>query len=125
MPVLHYQELLVWQRAVDLVVSVYRMTRMWPSEEQFGLTNQVRRASVSIPSNIAEGQGRATTREFLQYLAIARGSLQEVETQLVVAQRLEFSDATTFTSVFEQTAEVGRLLQGLMRRLRSPLTTDH
>ncbi len=85
-----YQELFVWQRAMDLVVRVYEVTESFPHKEQFGLTNQLRRAAVSIPSNIAEGQGRQTTRDFLTYLSIARGSLQEVETQILIATRLDY-----------------------------------
>lgn len=88
MTVRHYSDLIVWQKAMDLVVHVYEVTESFPQREVFGLTNQVRRAAVSIPSNIAEGQGRGTTKDFLHFLAIARGSLQEVETQLLLAYRL-------------------------------------
>ena len=88
MTVHHYSDLIVWQKAMDLVVHVYEVTESFPQREVFGLTNQVRRAAVSIPSNIAEGQGRGTTKDFLHFLAIARGSLQEVETQLLLAYRL-------------------------------------
>ena len=84
----NYQELIVWQKAMDLVIAVYQQTREFPREELYGLTNQLRRASVSIPSNIAEGQGRNTTGDFRQFLSIAYGSLQEVETQLLIAGRL-------------------------------------
>lgn len=118
MPVLNYRELHAWQRAMDLVESVYRMTSNWPDEERFGLISQVRRASVSVPANIAEGQGRTTTGEFLNHLSIAHGSLREVETHLLIAQRLRFCDIVACEPVMGQTAEVGRLLQGLMRSLR-------
>jgi len=84
----NYQELIVWQKAMDLVIAVYQQTREFPREELYGLTNQLRRASVSIPSNIAEGQGRNTTGDFRQFLSIAYGSLQEVETQLLISGRL-------------------------------------
>lgn len=113
-----YRDLFVWQRAMDLVESVYRLTRDWPNAEQFGLTSQVRRAAISIPSNIAEGQGRTGPREMLHYCSIAHGSLCEVETQLMIALRLAYGDVVAFNPVMEQAAEVGRLLQGLMRRLR-------
>jgi len=103
---------------MDLVESVYRMTKDWPGEERFGLTSQVRRASVSVSANIAEGQGRTTTGEFLNHLSIAHGSLREVKTHLLIAQRLHYCDIAACEPVMGQTAEVGRLLQELMRRLR-------
>src|SRR3954452_15455759 len=117
MAVLHYRELVVWQKAMDLVVSVYELSRTFPREECYGLTNQVRRAAVSIPSNIAEGQGRGIGQSFANFLRIASGSLQEVETQLLVAQRLGFIDDRVAASVLERAAEVGRLLGGLLRSL--------
>src|ERR1041385_1021104 len=87
MKVKNYQELIVWQRAMDLVEEVYRISRGFPREEVYGLTSQIRRASVSIPSNIAEGQGRRTTPDFVKHLSIAYGSLREVETQALIAHR--------------------------------------
>ena len=83
----------------------------------YGLTNQVRRASVSVPANIAEGQGRSSTREFAHYLSIAHGSLREVETHLLIASRLHYCPESLLTAMMEQAAEVGRLLHGLMRSL--------
>jgi four helix bundle protein len=91
MPVKHYQELIVWQKAMELVELVYRMSKQFPREEIYGLTSQIRRAAVSIPSNIAEGQGRSTTKDFLNFLSVARGSLREVETQLLISERLEYT----------------------------------
>ncbi len=91
MKVKNYRELVVWQKAMTFVELVYRATRQFPREELYGLTNQLRRAAVSVPSNIAEGQGRFSTREFLSFLSIARGSLREAETQLMIAQRLKLS----------------------------------
>ena len=88
----HYRELIVWQKAMDLVMRVYEATECFPQRELFGLTNQLRRAAVSIPSNIAEGQGRNTTADFLRFLSIARGSLQELETQILIASRLRYSN---------------------------------
>ncbi|MCX6039724.1 MAG: four helix bundle protein [Caldilinea sp.] len=87
-----YQELIVWQKAMDLVVNVYQITKGFPREETYGLTNQLRRAAVSIPSNIAEGQGRNTAKEFQRFLAVAYGSLQETETQLMLSRRLGYID---------------------------------
>src|SRR5438477_137140 len=89
MTIQSYRELEVWQFAMDLVVECYRVTKCLPKDELFGLTSQIRRAAVSVPANIAEGQGRSHTREFLQSLGVARGSLMEVETHLMVCQRVE------------------------------------
>ena len=83
----NYQELIVWQRAMDLVEDVYRSSRNFPREEVYALTSQIRRAAVSVPSNIAEGQGRRTTSDFLRHLSISYGSLREVETQILIARR--------------------------------------
>jgi len=88
MKVRNYQELIVWQRAMDLVEEIYKATKEFPREELYALTSQIRRAAVSIPSNIAEGQGRRTTADFLRHLSIAYGSLREVETQALIARRL-------------------------------------
>jgi four helix bundle protein len=90
MKVKNYRELIVWQRAMDLVEEVYKSSRDFPREEVYVLTSQIRRAAVSIPSNIAEGQGRKSTSEFLHYLSIAHGSLREVETQTLIAYRLRY-----------------------------------
>jgi four helix bundle protein len=117
MSVRRYQDLIVWQKAMDLALMVYEATEIFPQIEVFGLTNQLRRAAVSIPSNIAEGQGRETTRDFLRFLGIARGSLQELETQLILASRLRYIDETGKGALFEVAEETGRLLSGLMKSL--------
>lgn len=103
---------------MELVESVYRVARTWPDDERFGLTNQVCRAVISIPSNIAEGQGWNSDKEFLRFLAIAHGSLRELETQLLIAVRLNHNDDKAVEGTMNQAAEVGRLIQGLMRRIR-------
>jgi four helix bundle protein len=121
MAVKSYQELTVWQKGMDLVVAIYEVTKQFPQSEAFGLTNQVRRAAVSIPSNIAEGQGRRAPQDFMRFLNIAYGSLQEVETQLMLAQRLSYIDKTTEMQILNQCADVARLLNGLRRSL----TTDN
>jgi four helix bundle protein len=113
----NYRELVAWQKAMDLVTMVYDVTQHWPKTEVYGLTNQIRRAAVSIPSNIAEGQGRASTKEFLHHLSMARGSLLEVETQLLIAQRLGYTAPEAATQLLAGTAEAGRLLNGLYRSL--------
>ena len=114
----HYKQLLVWQKAMDLVTEVYRITATFPEKEKFRLVSQLRRAAVSIPSNIAEGQGRATTGEFKQCLGQARGSLLEVETQVLIAENLRFVDGAATQQIHERIAEVGRLLNGLIRSLK-------
>jgi four helix bundle protein len=112
-----YRDLIVWQRAMDLVEDVYRVTEEWPQREMYSLTNQIRRAVVSVPSNIAEGQGRISTKEFAHHVAIASGSLYEVETQVLIAKRLRYMDEQTCDTLIGQSAEVARLLNGLMRSL--------
>ena len=114
-----YKDLIVWQKAMDLVVSVYKATQGFAREEIYGLTAQIRRAAVSIPSNIAEGQGRRSPKEFQRFLAIAYGSLQETETQLMIAHRLNYIDASKARQLLDQCAEVGRLLNGLMKSLEN------
>jgi four helix bundle protein len=120
MGVRNYRDLIVWQKAMDLVSLVYQFTESFPQKEVFGLTNQLRRAAVSIPSNIAEGQGRNTNRDFRHYLSMARGSLQEVETQLELARRLGYLIETKLTEIIELSSEVARLINGLSRALADP-----
>lgn len=112
-----YSDLIVWQRAMDFVERVYEATRLFPKEEMYGLSSQLRRACVSIPSNIAEGQGRNSTKEFLHFLAIAYGSLREAETQILIAGRLKYLEQKQVTALMELTGEVGRLLNGLSKSL--------
>src|SRR6266481_4085086 len=114
MKVRNYQELIAWQRAMDLVEEVYKASRDFPREEIYALTSQIRKAAVSIPSNIAEGQGRRTTADFLRHLSIAYGSLREVETQILIAQRLKHLVQAKVENVLTRGGEVGRLLNGLM-----------
>jgi four helix bundle protein len=102
---------------MDLVVGIYKVTRRFPPEELYALTSQLRRAAVSIPSNIAEGQGRGGTADFLRFLGIATGSLQEAETQLFIAERLGYVNRSELSDVFDLIAETGRLISGLVRSL--------
>ena len=120
-PARTFRDLVVWQHAHQFVLEVYKYTKGFPKEELFGITSQLRRAAVSVPSNIAEGQGRKSTGEFLRHLSIAYGSLMEVETQILIAARLAYLDAGQVDKLIERTSEVGRLLNGLMRSL----TTGH
>lgn len=117
MKVRNYQDLIAWQKAMDLVEDVYKASSDFPREEIYGLTSQIRRASVSIPSNIAEGQGRRTTLDFLRHLSIAYGSLREVETQIMIAQRLRYITQARLEDVMSLAGEVGKLLNGLMASL--------
>ena len=112
-----YRDLVVWRKAMVLATDVYRCTETFPKAELYGLTAQLRRAAVSIPSNIAEGQGRVSTGEFKQFLGHARGSLLEVETQLQIAQNLKYLLPEHCTILLEQSSEVGRVLNGLIASL--------
>jgi four helix bundle protein len=114
-----FRNLTVWQRSVELALQVYRLTARFPESERFGLTNQLRRASVSIASNIAEGYGRSTRGEYMQFLGHARGSSSEVETQLVIARGLGLGGKDALRQTEELCSEVGRMLGGMMKSLRS------
>ncbi len=109
----------MWQRGMDLVVESYRLTEKLPKAELYGLVSQIRRAAISIPANIAEGHGRYHTREFLRHLSIAKGSLMELETELIAAGRLGFIPEPDVRSALNATAELGRMLAGLTRSLRA------
>ena len=119
-----YDDLVVWQQAMELVKLIYRSTRAFPDLERYGLTSQMRRAAVSIPSNIAEGQGRRSRPEFYQFLSKARGSLMELETQARIAQDLGFLDRKTAEEILVLCARVGRLLNGLMSSLKTRATAE-
>ena len=112
-----FKSLVVWQRAIELSFAIYKLTSQFPSSEQFGLTNQLRRASVSVASNIAEGYGRSTTGEYRLFLGHARGSNSELQTQLIIANGLGFGDPALHQKAEELAHEVGRMLVALMRKL--------
>lgn len=111
-----HKDLEVWKQSMGLVDMVYLMTRSFPKEEIYGLTSQIRRAAVSIPSNIAEGAARRSSKEFIQFLHVALGSVSEVETQAIIAQRLNYADDTS--SIDEQIEKVRKLILGLVRYLK-------
>ena len=113
-----YADLEVWNLAMDFAVKIYQMTNRFPREEMYGLTSQVRRAAVSIASNIAEGKGRASDREFVQFLCHARGSLFEVETQLRIAQQLGYAEESECDDLGKTATSIGRMLNGLIRSVR-------
>ncbi|HWE04879.1 MAG TPA: four helix bundle protein [Tepidisphaeraceae bacterium] len=117
MAVQQFRELVAWQKAMDLVAEVYRLTKVFPREEIYGLTNPVRRAAVAVPSNIAEGQGRGPGSSFANFLRIAYGSLQEVQTQILIAERLQYIDSEQVRLPMELSDEVGRIIKDLLRSL--------
>jgi four helix bundle protein len=105
---------------MDFVIEIYKSTQTLPKEETYGLLSQGRRAVVSIPSNIAEGQGRSNDKEFAHFLKIAHGSLREVETQLLICERLCYVMSDVVKSLLDHSAEVGRLINGLLNRISEP-----
>lgn len=109
-----YRDLIVWNKSMDLVSEVYRLTKRFPREETYGLISQLRRAAVSVPSNIAEGQGRHYRREFVHFLRTARGSVMEIETQVLISSRLGYIDDAEGRALLAGCDEVSRLLQGLI-----------
>jgi|ERR1041385_1563551 four helix bundle protein len=119
-----FRDLVVWQKAMELATAVYRVTERFPRSEQYGLTSQLCRAVVAVPSDIAEGKGRLSKREFIQMLARARGSLFEVVTQIEIGKNLDFVSETDFAQISKQCAEVGRLLNGLIRSIRNSLRAN-
>ena len=118
MSVRDYRDLIVWQKGMDLVTEVYRVTRGFPREEIYGLTNQVRRAAVSIPSNIAEGHARQSTAEYRHFLSIAQGSRAEVETQLLIAVRLQYTTEEATQAAASLLTEIQKMLATLQIRLQ-------
>ena len=114
-----YREIKVWQKAIELVADIYSCTRSFPREELYGLAGQLRRAAVSIASNIAEGKGRRTDREFLQFLHHARGSVFEVETQLTIASRLGYMPEAEVLRLGHSASEIARMLNGLIKAITS------
>jgi len=112
-----YRDLVVWRKSMALVTEIYRCTQAFPSSELYGLVSQLRRAAVSVPTNIAEEQARLSTGEFKQFLGHARGSLMEVETQLLVAEELRYLRSDQIDALLSRAGEVGRLLNGLLRSL--------
>lgn len=120
-----HRDLVVWQKAMDLVVTVYRATETFPKAETYGLTSQIRRAVTSIPANISEGQGRRLPKEFIYFLANARGSLWELDTHLESATRVGFLKPETHQELQNQLDEVGRMLNGLIRSVNNSSTPQH
>jgi four helix bundle protein len=112
-----YRDLIAWQKALDLVIAIYQVSASFPKDEVYGLTSQLRRAAVSVPSNIAEGQGRHGRAEFRHFLRQASGSLMELETQIIIAERLCYVSSETASRLLCSSAELGKILNGLINSL--------
>lgn len=119
-----YESLEVWQKAMALVTNVYVLTNKFPNQELHALTNQIRRAAVSIPSNIAEGKSRRSTKDFIRFVLIARGSTAELETQLRISQNLSYVAPEQLNPVLNDAREVGRMLSGFITKLENGLGAD-
>ena len=117
-----HEKLDVWKRAVDFVVEVYKATEGFPREERFGLTSQVRRAAVSVPTNIAEGAARRSNKEFAYFLSNAQGSASEVETELLIAYRLGYLSEAKISALRVSYNDIGKMLGGLARQVRSKMS---
>jgi four helix bundle protein len=114
-----YRDLAVWQKAMDLAAECYRLTGTFPKSEIYGITSQLRRAATSVPANIAEGRGRRATGDFIRFLDIAYGSLVELETHIILANRLGFMTAAHAEELLTRSAEIGRMLNGLRTSLQA------
>ena len=119
MAIVSYRDLKAWKLGIQLVKAIYGITNRWPDSELYGLVSQSRRAAVSIPANIAEGQGRRTTKDFLRHLSIAYGSLMELETHLIIAAELSYLSRDEFKALEARTFEMAKVLSGLTRSLTS------
>ena len=116
-----FKDLIVWQKAMEMASMTYSLTKNMPKEELFSLTNQMRRAAVSIPSNIAEGYGRNSAKEYLQFLAIARGSLCELETQLLLCVRIDYLTEQEIQPIMDSLAEIGKMLMSIIKKLKNTI----
>jgi four helix bundle protein len=117
-----FRDLIVWQKSMELVVGIYQTTADFPRNEEFGLKSQMRRAAVSIPSNIAEGQSKNHEKEFVQFLHVAMGSLSELETQIELSAQLNLLDPTNFQVTLDKCREIGKMLHGLCNTLKARKT---
>ena len=113
-----YRDLKVWQLGIELTIAVYHLTKVFPVEEKYGLTSQMCRAAVSIPSNIAEGHGRKSNNELIRFLGIAKGSLAELETQLIIAEKLGYCNSSKTRKLLDLTEQESRMLSGLLKSLQ-------
>jgi|CXWL01.1.fsa_nt_gi four helix bundle protein len=116
-----HEQLDVWKKSVDFTVEVYKVTESFPKDERFGLISQIRRAAVSIAANIAEGAGRRSDKEFLNFLSMSQGSASEVETELLIAFRLGYISEEIFQALIQKTDEIGRMISGLCSHIKTRL----
>jgi four helix bundle protein len=114
-----YKQLIVWQRSIELVEEVYKLTAIFPKEEMYGLISQIRRSAISIPSNIAEGRHRGSRKDFLQFLRIAYGSANELETQLIISKRLGYGKSDNYEKVESLLCEITKMLYAMIIKLKS------
>jgi four helix bundle protein len=119
-----YKDLVVWQKSIAMVTEIYRATQSFPREETYGLTSQLRRSAVSVASNIAEGQGRLLKKEFRQFLGLARGSMVEMETQVLIAHNLGYLSEVAMDQLMKTSGQISRLLHGLMQSLQPAETRN-
>ena len=119
-----FKDLLVWQKALTLSVLCYELTKAFPKDKMYGMTAQIRRASVSVPANIAEGHGREHTRSFIQFLRVAQGPLKELETHLMLAEQVNLAPAAALAPAYAMTDEIGRMLRALIRALQEKLGSE-
>lgn len=119
-----YRDLVVWQKAIALSVACYRLTSAFPKEEAYGMVAQIRRASVSVAANIAEGHGREHTRSFIQFLRTSQGSLKELETHLIIAEKVGLIGQEPLPGLLDLAEEIGRMLRGLIRSLQTNLAGE-
>lgn len=118
-----YKELIVWQKSIELVIEIYSLTREFPESEIYGITSQMMRAAISVPSNIAEGYGRKSTKSYGQFYAVSYGSALELETQIIIAKRLNFASKEKFSKAENLLIEVSKMLNSMITKIRS-LTTS-
>lgn len=116
-PVSSFEDLEVWRKAIDFTEDVYRATASWPKDERFGLTSQIRRAAASVAANISEGAARTSTKDFLRFVGISKGSIAELKTFLIIAERLSYLDKASSMRLQDQSDEIGRMLSGLANAL--------
>ena len=114
-----YRDLLVWQKSMALVTEIYRLSKSFPKDETYGLTSQMRRCAVSIPSNMAEGYGRNSTNDYIRFLRVAVGSLYELQTQIEIALNLRYLSKSAFNKLYESSREIERMLSSLTRKLNA------
>jgi len=114
-----FKDLIIWQKGIELVNDFYKVTKHFPKEELYGLTSQIRRAAISIPANIAEGWGRGTTKNYVQFLEISRGSLYELETLIIISNNLTYLNKDDSSEIENKIFEIGRMLNALITKLES------